>query len=221
MRHSILLSTLLSSVVLGLVIPTSTENPSTLVKRFEVSGASRDRGFTIPDGTPDGMYRVTIDDDGVAHHTRVEEGGSGGKISANAVALPVGVAPTTAAPSDPSLLLSGRQDDWRVTCADYDLDRGDADTVVRTLKWGCGSGTDLRAGDDFYSKYGSVVAYFCNTSRSTTYVCTEDLIGRQIQSGGVSADCGAYRAGWSNWRSDVSIGYERANSNLYFCGKNH
>ncbi|TLD14648.1 hypothetical protein PspLS_11019 [Pyricularia sp. CBS 133598] len=220
MHPSILLSVLLSPAVLALVIPTREEAQVPLMKRFNVPGASRERGFTIPVGIPEGMYRVTIDDDGVAHHTRVEKPGAGANLSPAAVALPLDT-PTTAAPSNSSAPLDARQNSWSVTCADYDLDRNDADTVIRTLKWACGSGADLRAGDDFYSKYGNVVVYFCNTSRSTTYECTEDLIGEELQGGGVSHTCGAYRAGWSNWGGEVSIGYERVNSNLYWCGKNH
>ncbi|KAF5694383.1 hypothetical protein FDENT_1250 [Fusarium denticulatum] len=113
---SILVPALLSSSALGLTVPQAED--SKLIKRFDVPGGSVEEGFTMPEDTPDGFYRVHIDDDGVAHHTKVDMN-----------------LESTGEGADTSSALDKRQS-WRVTCEGSSLDRNDADLTVKLLRDG-------------------------------------------------------------------------------------
>ncbi|CVL09964.1 hypothetical protein FPRO06_12528 [Fusarium proliferatum] len=202
MHFSIIVPALLSSSALGLAVPQSED--SKLMKRFEVPGASVEEGFTIPEGTPDGFYRVHIDDDGVAHHTKVD----------------MNLEPTGEG-DDSSSALDKRQS-WRVTCEGSSLNRNDADLTVKLLRDGCGSGHTVQPRDHYYVISGRVASYFCNNTSGRT-TCSATIVRQQIQES-VSSRCGNFKAGWARWDNSnghVSVGYQNVNSQNSFCGRNH
>ncbi|KAG5763911.1 hypothetical protein H9Q72_008002 [Fusarium xylarioides] len=69
MHFSIIIPALLSSSALRLAVPQAKD--SKLIKRFDVPGASVEDSFTIPEDTLDGFYQVHINNNRVAHHTKV------------------------------------------------------------------------------------------------------------------------------------------------------
>ncbi|KAF4490402.1 hypothetical protein FAGAP_10829 [Fusarium agapanthi] len=204
MHFSIIIPAFLSSSALGLSIPQAED--SKLMKRFDGPGASVEEGFTIPeDTTPDGFYRVHIDDDVVAHHTKVD------------------MNPEPAGEGDDTSSALGKRQSWRVTCEGSSLNETDADVAINLLITGCGSGHHtMQPRDHYYVISGRVASYFCNnTSRQPT--CNATVIREQIRES-VSSRCGDYKAGWARWDNSnghVSVGYQNVNSQNFFCGRNH
>ncbi|KAL9562088.1 hypothetical protein ACKAV7_013632 [Fusarium commune] len=202
MHFSIIVPALLCSSALGLAVPQAGD--SKLMKRFDVPGASVEEGFTIPQDTPEGFYRVHIGDDGVAHHTKVD----------------MNLEPTGDG-DDTSSALDRRQS-WQVTCEGSSLNRNDADLTVKLLRDGCGSGHTVQPRDHYYVISGRVASYFCNNT-SGRATCSATIVRQQIQEN-VSRRCGTFKAGWSRWvnsNGPVSVGYQNVNSQNSFCGRNH
>ncbi|KLO85078.1 hypothetical protein CEK26_002322 [Fusarium fujikuroi] len=202
MHFSIIVPALLSSSALGLAVPQAED--SNLMKRFDVPGASLEEGFTIPEDIPDGFYRAHIDDDGVAHHTKIDMN-----------LEPTGEGDGTSSPLD-------KRQSWRVTCEGSSLNRNDADLTVKLLRDGCGSGHTVQPRDHYYVISGRVASYFCNNTSGRT-TCSATIVRQQIQES-VSSRCGTFKAGWArrdNSNGHVSVGYQNVNSQNSFCGRNH
>ncbi|KAF4457667.1 hypothetical protein F53441_427 [Fusarium austroafricanum] len=198
---SIIVPALLSSA-LGLAVPQAED--SKLMKRFDVPGASMEDGFTIPQDTPDGFYRVHIGEDGVAHHTKVD-------IDLESL-------------NDADAISSAldKRQSWQVTCEGSSLNRNDADRTVKILRDGCGNGHTVQPRDHYYVISGRVASYFCNNS-SGRVTCSATIIREQIQEN-VSRRCGTFKAGWSRWENSnghISVGYQNVNNQNSFCGRNH
>ncbi|GKU02973.1 hypothetical protein FLAG1_12158 [Fusarium langsethiae] len=198
----IIISAILSSSAFGLAVPSAEDNKH--VKRFDVPGASMEDGFTIPQNTPDGFYRVHIGEDGVAHHI---------KVDMDLESLDEG--------DDTSPALNTRQS-WQITCEGSSLNRNDADLTVKLLRDGCGSGHTVQPRDHYYVISGRVASYFCNNT-SGRVTCSATIVREQIQEN-ISRRCGTFKAGWSRWvnsNGPVSVGYQNVNNQNSFCGRNH
>ncbi|KAJ4111482.1 hypothetical protein NW768_011836 [Fusarium equiseti] len=199
---SIIVPAILSSSALGLAVPQS-EDPK-LMKRFDVPGASVEDGFTIPENTPDGFYRVHIGEDGVAHHTKVD----------------MNLESTDGSDAVSSAL--DKRQGWQVKCEGSSLNQRDADLTVKLLRDGCGSGHTVQPNDHYYVISGRVASYFCNNVSGYT-TCSATIVRQQIQEN-VSSYCGKFKAGWSRWNysnGHVSVGYQNVNNQNSFCGRNH
>ncbi|KAF5588279.1 aryl-alcohol dehydrogenase [Fusarium subglutinans] len=199
MHFSIIIPALLSSSALGLAVPQAED--SKLIERFGGPGASLEEGFTTSeDTTSGGSYRVQMDDDEVANHT---------KVDMNLESIGVG--------DDTSSAF------WRVTCEGSSLNETDADIAINLLITGCGSGHfDVPPYDHYYIISGKVASYFCNNS-SGQPTCNATVIREQIRDR-VSGRCGDYKAGWARWdgsNGHVSVGYQNVDSENFFCGRNH
>ncbi|QPC72013.1 hypothetical protein HYE68_002765 [Fusarium pseudograminearum] len=198
---SIIIPALLSSSALGLAVPQSED--SKLIKRFDVPGASMEDGFTIPEDTLDGIYRVHIGEDGVAHHTKVDMN----------LESPHG---------DATWSVLDKRQSWQINCEGSSLNRNNADLTVRLLRDGCGSGHTVQPRDHYYVISGRVASYFCNNT-SGRLTCSATIIRQQIQEN-VSRRCGTFKAGWSrvNYSNGhLSVGYQNVNNQNSFCGRNH
>ena len=109
-------------------------------------GAVAARGFTIPEGTPNGVYKVTYDAEGEATHTFI---GNTTIEKAQVADLPKVKARSSR--------FRPREDDDEVHCGDYDLNHDDADYSVQMLSDQCNPDA-IGSGLDFYSIWGGVVA---------------------------------------------------------------
>jgi hypothetical protein len=157
------------------------------------------KGFTVPEGTPDGVYKVEYDAEGSETHTLI------GEPVHNAVARSEGSVSR----------LFARQADG-VNCGGYDLNRQNTDDAVEALKRQCNPGA-IGGNLNFYSIAGGTVAYVCNY-RGIAVTCSRNEIGDSANR--ITGVCGSYRAGWRNIRNDgrdIQIGYERTGSE--FCGR--
>lgn len=155
----------------------------------------------------DGVYKVSTDASGLSTHTPISP------IIKTAF-KPRG---TNTKRSNAKRVLQGAHD---IGCSGYGFLGVDADNAVQALKNQCQGGStgggEVSANLDFYSVFGSVVAYFCNYSSLSNH-CYQDEIQDAIQTR-ISAQCGSYVAGW-----DIVIdraleyGYQSPSSN--FCGR--
>jgi hypothetical protein len=210
MRSSFIISSAILSSALGLVAPHA-ENTN-LAKRFDVPDASVEEGFIVPEDTPVGLYRVSIDSDGVAHHVQVETSEQIEQLMSEIIADN---------DHDDDSNLEKRQS-FSVSCRFGNrLNHEGADVTVRAMKASCGSGRTVPAGEHYYAVYNNVVTYFCNNSGSG-YRCTESLISQLIQ-GRVAGACGDYIEGWAYTAGPgpIRTGSEIRKANNYFCGANH
>lgn len=218
MRASTLLTASLATSVLGLGLELRRSDADDASLTFDVPGASEEKGFQIPDGIPDGAYEVTIDDDGIAHHTRL-------RVELSDV--------TDADASSPSSSSTGlaaraglvaRQSAWSLVCGDgRSLNKGNTDAAVTWLRTTCSNGVDHTGGrpvrSRLYTVVGDVVAYFCNYDSQTRH-CKNWEVTEQLQTG-VGNRCGAYKPGWAVWDGRMSIGQQWVDADRYFCGENH
>lgn len=103
-------------------------------------------GFSVPDGTPDGIYRVELDASGQEIHTRAEDLSSRAMVHARAF----------------SMKRDGL-DQWGCINQQTALDHGDADRAVKALREQIGGGGRSVGGRmGLYSISGEVVVYCCN-----------------------------------------------------------
>ncbi|KAK6210536.1 hypothetical protein LQW54_006144 [Pestalotiopsis sp. IQ-011] len=170
-------------------------------------------GFTIPADQPDGVYVVTYDSSNQAVHTLISDG-----VAARDLVEFSGQG-SQAAKRNGGPLLAARADD--LTCPGGTLDRVSTDEAVAALKGQCNPNMPgaVNSGQDYYSKRGSTVAYFCNFGAGSE-LCT--VFGLTDTYQRLTNECGLYGAGWrtvqdaDHW---YSIGYEDINA--LFCGRSH
>lgn len=170
-------------------------------------------GFTIPEGQPDGVYEVHVED-GVEVHNLIRA------VGTNQPGL-------LGSPLSAKLrrsLLETRTNYMRTICANQaTLNQRDCDGAVSDLATAqCGSGNPVPSGRNFYAIRNCVVVYFCNF-RSHTQICGYDSVARPLEI--ITRTCGLYRPGWVDYWNDneysdyYSIGYEDyCGAGRRFCG---
>lgn len=142
--------------------------------------ASVQASFKVPTGTPDGVYGVTVDNDGTAHHVNKRDGTTF----------------TTPPPGlTPSVVTQKYKLDKRVTdgpkCVDSGavLVRNDITQAQYALADACDANGDdfIPAHGDRYSKFGNAVVYVCNYGVKTQHCYSSELNSDLAE---VEAQCG-------------------------------
>lgn len=159
------------------------------------------QAFTVPPNTPDGVYVVSIDDNGKEVHSKLADPSS------------------SITPQGQPLSVRARPMIKRAitTCGDnQELNHGDTDAANADLDNQCGGagGVFVPGGHDWYSKRGGTVAFFCNFGGDNR--C--DSNSRQRSSATITSVCGLYKAGWTGPDAGyLTYGYDHVNSK--FCGR--
>lgn len=179
---------------------------TTLLAAVLASVAIAHPGYTVPEGAPDGVYAVSIDESGNEVHEAVS-GGFSAKFAARSAA--------------PASRLEARGS-VSVGCnSNMPLNHADTDAANSALDAQCGGYTTVGANKDFYSISNNVVAYYCNT-QDWTEGCR--AVDRQSASQAITAKCGLYNAGWQHTETDFSgddpdFYYGYADKSNTFCGR--
>ncbi|CAG8955762.1 hypothetical protein HYFRA_00011630 [Hymenoscyphus fraxineus] len=138
------------------------------------AAASIKASWTVPADQPDGVYSVSVDEAGIAHHELLEPP----TVERRAI--------VKSAKFSPKPALFSRAD---IT---INLNHGDTDAVVNNLKSQCGSGGVMGAHLSYYAKSGQALAYFCNhyshSNTCYTWEVQDNLVGLGSQV------CGSYAA---------------------------
>ncbi|KAM7205687.1 hypothetical protein V8F33_001013, partial [Rhypophila sp. PSN 637] len=146
-------------------------------------------GFSIPPGTANGVYSVHLDANDTAIHTLLAPALSG----------------------EEHAQLSSREP-ARLSSA---LSRI---TARQSLKNQCTPVGAVNGNRNFYSIYGTTVAYICNMNKDA-WTCQRHEVETAYPA--ITSFCGWYKAGWRNeerpGKGWASTGYERTGSN--FCGR--
>lgn len=175
----------------------------TTVILFSAVGALAKTGWAIPRYHPGGVYRVAVNQYGVAKHIRLRDlSGSTESALGNAV--------TSAAD------LSKRENTGinKVKCYEYQLNAADTNAAVDNLQLQAGSGGFVKEDADYYAVSGDVVAYACNFSKGPNVFYGEDI--RDALENKVSDICGDYVAGFDHVEvRSLRYGYEKKDSE--FC----
>ncbi|TRX88846.1 hypothetical protein FHL15_010305 [Xylaria flabelliformis] len=148
-------------------------------------------GFRVPEGQPDGVYRVNYDSAGSAVHTWLR--------------APVGT--TDQVPTSGTTRSMHVRDYDYIDCGGYGLNSGDTDRAVASLKAQCNPGA-VNSGYDFYSISGSTVAYICDLGGSAI-VCQQSELANSYAK--ITGTCGRYGSGWETVDTAAykyQIGYE-------------
>ncbi|KAH8898836.1 hypothetical protein GQ53DRAFT_817066 [Thozetella sp. PMI_491] len=156
-------------------------------------------GFTIPANQADGVYMVRYEN-GQEIHTLLYAPVNKTEIAESTVKRRTSVPDTFD----------------NLACGDYKLDPTDTDNAVEQLKRQCNPGA-IGGGLDFYSIWGSTVAYLCNFG-GNAIPCTRDGLAASFAD--VTGLCGLYGAGWGTQQTAtdyVQTGYEDRNAR--FCGR--
>jgi hypothetical protein len=155
-------------------------------------------GFTIPDGTSDGVYSVITHENGTEVHTKIDEP-SFGPVSPRQ-------------PLSMSAKLNRRDS---LSCGGaHDLNHADTDAANADIDRQCGPGAFMSPYNDFYAIRNGVVAFVCNFGRNN--FCDAGTRGRT--SGAITAQCGLYNSGWFEFTgASISYGYDVSWSK--FCNK--
>jgi hypothetical protein len=142
--------------------------------------------FKIPAGTPDGVYGVTIDADGTAHHINKRDG-------TNFTTPVIGLTPPSFAEK---YSLDKRGDGPKCVASGAVLVRNDITQAQYALADACDANGDefVPAEGDRYSKFGNAVVYVCNYGVKTQHCYSSEFNGDLME---VEAKCGDV-AGKSN-----------------------
>ncbi|KAH8656603.1 hypothetical protein BGZ60DRAFT_518738 [Tricladium varicosporioides] len=157
-------------------------------------------GFMVPEGTPDGIYRVELDASGQEVHIRE------GDIPSGAVAVPRAVRGS-------SMKRDGL-DQWGCFNQQSELSHSDCDSAVWALRAQIGdNGRYVGSHRSLYSISGEVVAYCCN-NRVQGNTC---YLSSQSQSNvGITNLCGSYKPGYA-YDSGAHLTYGYQHKNYNFC----
>ncbi|KAL6812859.1 hypothetical protein GGI42DRAFT_349017 [Trichoderma sp. SZMC 28013] len=135
------------------------------------------QAFTIPSGTPDGVYAVSTSENGATVHTKISSPSKSERDQAH-------VAPRAIEPRDQGIYCG---------CG-FNLDPGNCDAAVADLKTQL-PGAHIYEGTSYYSIRGNVVAFVC-----VPYVdpgvwtdISPDQYGQALAT--ITAKCGRYIAG--------------------------
>ncbi|KAI6369269.1 hypothetical protein MCOR25_004450 [Pyricularia grisea] len=172
------------------------------------SAGTVSKGFIIPENLPEGVYTVTMDGAGKAHHTRVADLGE-----PIVDPEPVVIARTSFPPS----VFQWKKRYFGYDCANHTkMDPDATDRAVASVHTECGTSS----GHYYAIANGSdqpIAAFYCRFSGSGP--CGDDLRFRYESIAGV---CGKHTSGWSDWwvgsKSQFAIGYLPVNPGQAFCG---
>ncbi|EJT69571.1 hypothetical protein GGTG_13187 [Gaeumannomyces tritici R3-111a-1] len=208
-------STALLSSLLGLATAMSSGEEFT-------SSGTPDGGFTIPKGLPDGIYSVSVDEAGVAHHTTVST-----LSSRSEGAAPLDVLGAVKRRRSGGATLQKR--DWGFDCGGgREMNHQATDTAVDLLRRECGGGKTVGVGTHLYGIGNSgghqVAAFFCLFDHNPSErACYNSEAGLRYEA--ITQVCGWYREGWTDWYSgstkEYTYGYHLVDDNKNFCGRNH
>ncbi|TLS28645.1 hypothetical protein PpBr36_01930 [Pyricularia pennisetigena] len=172
------------------------------------SAGTVDKGFIIPENLPEGVYTVTMDGAGKAHHSRVADLGE-------PIVDPEPL--VEARTSFPPPLFQWKKRHFDYDCADHArMDPDATDRAVAGVRNECGTSS----GHYYAIANGGgqrIAAFYCRFSGSGS--CGADLRYRYESIAGV---CGKHTSGWSDWwvgsKSQFAIGYLPVNPGEVFCG---
>jgi hypothetical protein len=210
-----------ASTVTGLATPQ-------LSKRFSVAGASNETGFNVPKNVQPGVYSVFIDEDGVAHHTQLDN-----------TDKPKNEPRVDQLSADDDVSGLERREEGTgmrfITCGDNrEMDRQSTIDAVQDLVNQCGGGLKVDSSHHIYSVRGNVAAFYCNyvTFINSTppwgvfgapQTCCGDRV-RNIISHQISDECGSFKPGWSEdtfAKQKNSVGYHEVGADKNFYGEGH
>lgn len=164
-----------------------------------ILAASPALGFTVPPGTPDGVYLAMRDSSGQEHHIRQEP---------NPAERPV--------PARAPSRVTKRYGLDEVGCFgdQIALNPGNCDAAVAAVKAQMGgSGTAVGSHRSLYSISGTVVAYCCN-NRVEGNTCFADIDAQANSL--ITARCGLYEPGYA-YDSGAHLTYGYAQVGYNFC----
>ncbi|KAF4617072.1 hypothetical protein G7Y89_g15075 [Cudoniella acicularis] len=179
---------------------------------FILALAATSQGFTIPDNQPNGVYKVSVDANGVETHTLLR-----GLIENYTY---VSTEPNKPLPTLHATSAKFRRQDLtgqnNIACGGYSLVTSDVVSAVGNLEAQCGNGAFVGGGKNFYSITGGTVAYFCNFSGGTNNCYASEMVEAAER---ITNDCGSSNGGWDIVPDrQCQYGYERQPGN-HFCGR--
>jgi len=184
------------------------------------STGSPEQGFKIPKRTLPGIYKVTFDDEGVAHHVKLRD-------------MPTDVSRRTVDSRDAvneTIALRERDTTLDIVCTGEELDSESVDIVVRRMYQACGPGDSIAPDVHLYAIDGQVVAFDCNFSAD--WIFCGDYRYEYIFQEEIPGKCGRRNAGWAQYSDPAhSVGMHNwlpeeqrpwsPDGGAYFCGRDH
>ncbi|KAH7371950.1 hypothetical protein BKA66DRAFT_572518 [Pyrenochaeta sp. MPI-SDFR-AT-0127] len=164
--------------------------------------AASAQAWVIPEGSTDGSYSVTINENGVETHTKLAE--------SDAEILYLNESDL----SSDALQRRGRDQVW-CGCG-FNMNPGNCDAAVADLKNQLSN--LIPSGTAFYSIRGDVVAFACNRG-SSNWIMNGNAYGEQLVH--ITNLCGRYIAGSRQAGEDnraLIVGYMRYSNGADFCG---
>jgi len=195
------------TLVTGLAVPAS----DIAASEFTTPGTP-DSGFTIPEGTQPGLYKVTYDDNGFSHHIKI------GEVSATDTLEDAGngTSPLRTRQSAIDVQIKG----WG--CPGYEVNHDAANALVSALISACQWPVYIGARQHVYAFAWGLAAFDCNFE-SFPILCTKEELDFRFRNS-LPQICGGWMAGWLYFGyPDVvhSIGIHAVDSSLNFCGISH
>ncbi|GAB7325761.1 hypothetical protein MBLNU13_g09713t1 [Cladosporium sp. NU13] len=159
--------------------------------------ASVQATFKIPPGTPDGVYGVTIGEDGTAHHFNKRDGTS---FTTSSVGL-------THASFAKRYSLDKRTDGPKCVDSGAVLVRNDINQAQYALADACDANGDefIPAKGDRYSKFGNAVVYVCNYGVKTQHCYSSELNDDLAEVEAKCGDVAGYYSRFSSWKKTYGI----------------
>ncbi|KFZ17813.1 hypothetical protein V501_01556 [Pseudogymnoascus sp. VKM F-4519 (FW-2642)] len=164
------------------------------------------QAFVVPSGTANGVYAVTISEDGKEVHTKISD-------STNIQSIQPDDVTTVNKLGDLE-----RRGNGRIWCGcGFNMDPGNCDAAVESLVAQMGPSI-VNPGLSYYSIHDNVVAFACNRNPSTGWL----LIGDQYRDAlaRITGSCGRYIAGATQFGDDgkeLISGYARWREGDDFC----
>ncbi|CAO2651778.1 Nn.00g000610.m01.CDS01 [Neocucurbitaria sp. VM-36] len=158
------------------------------------------QAFVIPSGTEDGVYGVSVREDGTEVHTKISERD-----------------PTSATPYNEVSAFEKRQND-RIWCGcGFNMNPGNCDAAVADLKKQMKPSL-VKPKMSFYSIRGDVVAFACNRSPNRNWLLVESNYANALAR--ITGACGRYIAGSTEFgdpNQALIVGYQRYTNGDRFC----
>ena len=157
-----------------------------------LAAATAVQSFTIPEGTPNSVYKVYTDEHGLHVHEQIVES-SPEQVRRS---IPLG-----------NSAKFSRQDSTRVECGDFQgLNHDDANAANAEIDCHCGGGNLVPANHNFYAIPGNTVAFVCNFAGDNW----SDAGTRGHFSSWVSSCCGLYSPGCVTVGNYISYGFDHS-----------
>lgn len=171
--------------------------------------------WKIPQGQPDGVYRVDANEDGTLNHTFLLPPTTSHIQSSIARSIHNPRAPISRIQRDLTFPESN-------TCQGYTLNADNNNAAFNGLSKICGEGIISATAKGTYSISGDVVVYWCNYPDQACNGCTP---GQTCSATDASVSlqqyltnaCGSFVAGWTSWVREA-YGQDSVSKNPGFCG---